>query len=382
MISTTTFEQIIVIDVQTSASNGGVDILVEVNGSLASGVSLGIEALEERQTLAERVQRSQVDDDTSFWWSGDVIRDRRIATAQVANAALRAWDWQHWASPLLRAVDTRPTLLLAPGATDLPLFSVRSALRHGVRGGELSGARYTQIVPLSLWSGVGCEHLAELATAGALPAFSPSSTAVVIGPEPDGWRRSLDALLIDLPTNQFDYEISDAVTRQDLEMIEAIATRVRWTQAIHNSLKGAADRLRMKCLTNATSEDFINLLKSPQTISTLGMIIHQDHIGLHFYDRVVTLDELRETLELREQASPFASVDLAVCRAEESHNLADCFQSSGTPIILTYGPRAHFGRAQIGWLYMLRAFAEHGPLGLPELVDHAWYAAFQGRGIE
>lgn len=374
-------EQVAVLD--TRADGGGAEILIEVCGRGVGTVKLTSDHLAVRRRLAEEALRRQaVHDETSFWWTGERVRDQRILEAQVAMAALRDWDWHHIVEPVLPAVGPHKTALLTAGASTLPAFSLRGALRQGVRCGELLPEQFFRLITLNLWMGPGSERLLDLALRGTLPAFRPESTLLMLGPEPKGWNQALDALLVDLPDTSSSTALADVLRPDEREAVKAIVTRVRWIETLRRTALDISSRAGVRCIASAESGDLLALLDQPGPIRTLGLVVHQDAQGLHFADGVIPLDAVRARLaDMRRRGLVLDAVDLAVCGAEAPGNLADCFQSCGTPLVLTYGPFAHFARAVLGWtnlLSMPRCGGDH--LSLPELIDRSWHTAYRGTG--
>lgn len=376
MSSRTVVEQVAVLDIH--ADDGRAEVLIEVSGRGMGTASLTSDHLAVRQRLAEEALRRQaLHDETSFWWSGERVRDQRILEAQVAMATLRDWDWHHIVEPMLPAVGPSKTVFLSSGAPTLPAFSVRGALRQGVRCGELAPEQFFRLVALNLWMGAGSESLLNLALRGVLPAFRPETTALLIGPEPKGWSQALDALLVDLPDTSPSTALTDVLRPDEFEAIDAIVTRVRWTEVLQRTASSLASQAGVRYVAEAESGDLLALLDRPGTIRTLGLAVHQDAQGLHFADGVLPLDAVRTRLaDMRRRGVPLDAVDLAVCGAEAPGNLADCFQSCGTPIVLTYGPFAHFARVVLGWINLLSLAQRGDDLSLPELIDRSWHIAY------
>jgi hypothetical protein len=108
------------------------------------------------------------------------------------------------------------------------------------------------------------------------------------------------------------------------------------------------------------------------------IIAHQDEVGVHFADGVMSMDEIGEhwSWALQRSGAAYATVDLGVCGSEEPGNLAERFQAAGAPVVMSRGPHGFYGRELANLILVLEHLERHGPSPLPRIVDEVWREAF------
>ncbi len=309
---------------------------------------------------------------SSFWSSGDAARDQRAQRIIALEAALHGYDFDLLLAPLIEQLRTGgPAFILSsgrpcvvPSGLSLDRFSVRRSLQAAFRAGKIGLTTLRALVSVPYWSEPGSVRLVEHALAGALPQVSPGTLRFLIA-RPSRLARYFTDFL---ETGGTITALAELLSLQDLVPER---TQAWWNDRIFNTLVGEARAGGAKVVTELTRQSLVDELVSVTPTTNLVLILHQDEQGLHCADGALPLGELIAALVAR-GAPAAASVDLAVCMANQAGNLAEILQGAGTPVVMTRGSTAYFGAAAATWIRALRLLRSGWSGSLPALHDQLW----------
>lgn len=355
------------VNVDTGAGGGAVDVS-RIDVTRAGGdvrmddvpVHRGFLAgadVEAREELARRVDGLEARSVGDGLLLDDASRNAPTLRLALARRALDRWDFDHVLSPLIGAL-ALPAILVFHGCSGVPRLDLRSALREGIRAGALPCTSPAELVCLPTWAETGealCGHLAELSLSG-LPEVDPARISFLLGPPPP------DEFLETLADMSPD-DVRDVLAEMPSD-VEAVVRRA----LVRADFIDEARRAGHHVVPEATS---IDLAGAPG--DTLFLVAHQDEQGIHLFDGAIAAEDVRRSLSARRGPSPPpATVDLSVCRADRSGNLAATFQGLGATVVLTRGDVGY----EASMFHRLRRLVEllgSGHRGsLPELHDRVW----------
>lgn len=295
---------------------------------------------------------------------GSPDQDAATARGEVAWRILRAWDADHIVAPLLAEFPAREVLVAYPGASALAHFSFRAALREMLRTGRADRDTLVRLASLPLWHTRALDRVLEISAASTLPPVDPARTVVLLAPPTVGG--GLLQRLGCLPRS---------VARRILEQSSAQLRQLQRIHTLESLLLELARETGVHLVRPVTRRALLEHLSAPRAGGTLILVCHQDEDGLHLQDGPLDLCTLRAAFSerIKAGASAYDNVLLAVCLAEERGNLAACFQAAGTPVVISHGFIAFYGRVLALLACMLEILMLRGQRPLPRLVDEAWF---------
>lgn len=310
-----------------------------------------------RQCLIDRAERMEQNRIGSFWWVGHDARDRACDEYIECWNAVAAWEYKHIISRALDVARNSKTVILHEGLQGL---GVRRALDLAVREQKMSATDAARVMPVAWWGGRGVLRLADLLAAGRLPKVSPEAITILLLPPP----RGIADVLADHVAR---YGRDDL--QQVWEELHGAALAEAYTRALIDDLHRVASDQGALVIEYGTIEDFVDALtrERDSVDHTLVIIGHQDNDGVSCADGPISLSDLATRLATVPMSTQtLGSVDLAICGASLTGNLAALIQASGVPVVTCRGRYAYYARSVALWI---RAFEVLSRIGSCDLYS-------------